>query len=202
MKALVSTTDSSPPTSPRPDSAPRRASRPSPWLIGLSSWPTSASSPFSTTPVVARWPPGSPTRRCTAHRRPVAPLFHHDWIPTLELGTAHRRDRAGHHLRGDVAALSQAPGAAHGHRHHRHRVDGPHHELGTVRGLQPPADPLPGDMAAGLALADGRTVHRSGLRHLLPGGLLPRHLDPAANPGPPPGRHLRLAPSSDQPGRC
>ena len=54
-----------------------------------------------------------------------------------------------------------------GARHDVARLAGPDHELGAVRGLQPAALALAGDLAARVAVADGRAVHRHRLRDLL-----------------------------------
>jgi hypothetical protein len=101
----------------------------------------------------------------------------------------HPRDGRG----AGMATAPPPPGPAHGHRHDGARLAGPDHELGALRGVQPPALALARDVAAGLALADRRAVHRDRLRHLLHGALLPGHLDPAAHPGASAAGVLRIA---------
>ena len=58
----------------------------------------------------------------------------------------------------------------------------------------------PEDWPLGITLADGGAVPRDRLHHVLPGPVLPGHLDPAQDPGPRARRLVRLASSADQPG--
>ena len=62
-------------------------------------------------------------------------------------------------------------------------VAGPDHELVAVRRLQPRPHPLAGIVAAGIDLADRRTVRRLRLRDVLFRALLPGGLDPAQAAG-------------------
>ncbi len=50
-----------------------------------------------------------------------------------------------------------------------HRVAGPDHELGALRGVQPAAVALAGELAAGVDVAHGRALRRHRLRDVLPG---------------------------------
>ena len=63
------------------------------------------------------------------------------------------------------------------------RVAGPDHELVAVRGLQPRPHPLAGVLAAGVVVADRRTVRGIRLRDVLFRPLLPGGLDRAQTAG-------------------
>ena len=109
----------------------------------------------------------------------------------------------GHHHRGLCRGVAPPPGpprAVDGHRHNIDRLAGPDHELVAIRGLQPATVALAGGLAAGVTVADGGAVLGDRVHHVLPGALLPGHLDLAQDSGPSPGRFVRLAPSTDLPG--
>ena len=78
----------------------------------------------------------------------------------------------------------RAPGAVDGHRLHADRLAGPDHELVAVRGLQPTTVALARGLAAGVTVADGRTIPGHRVHHVLPRPVLPGHLDPAKAAGP------------------
>ena len=95
---------------------------------------------------------------------------------------AHRGD-----VRRLVAPEAVPPDPVDGDRLHDLGVAGPDHELGALCGLQPPAVALAGDVALGVTVPNGRTVHRRRLRDVLPGALFPGDLgiaSPAAQPSP------------------
>ena len=83
---------------------------------------------------------------------------------------------------------------------HADRVAGPDHELVALRGLQPAAVALAGGLAAGIDVADGRTLHRLRVRDVLLRPVLPGRSGSCAScrqrrPG-----LVRLAAPADQPG--
>ena len=137
------------------------------------------------------------------HPRPVRPLFGDTaWMTKLQVGHARHADARRHPLRRHVATAPQASGPVDGDRVHRDRVDGPDHELGAVRGLQPVALALAGVVAAGFAVADRRAARRVRLRDVLSVAVLPRDVHPAPPATAATGRLVRLAPSARHHGRC
>ena len=115
--------------------------------------------------------------------RPVRFLFGLDYIRVP--GCCHRGDAhcaaAGLYQR--LATESGQSGHADVLVHHADRVAGPDHELVAVRGLQPRPRPLAGVLAAGVVVADRRTIRGFRLRDVLLRPLLPGGLDPAQAAG-------------------
>ena len=95
----------------------------------------------------------------------------------------HHAARAAGRVHQGLAAQSGQPGDADVPVHHADRVAGPDHELVAVRGLQPRPHPLAGVVAAGVVVADRRTVRGVRLRDVLFRPLLPGDLDPAQTAG-------------------
>ena len=111
--------------------------------------------------------------------RPVKFLFGLDYITFLDVSTVDHADRAAGRLHQGLAAQSGKSGDADVPVHHADRVAGPDHELVAVRGLQPRSHPLAGVVAAGVVVADRRTLRGVRLRDVLFRPLLPGDLDPA-----------------------
>ena len=136
----------------------------------------------------------------TGAPRPVEPLFGYDALARSVPDLHDHLDVHPHRcLRRGMAATRCPPGAADGHRHDVDRLAGPDHELVAVRGLQPATVALARGLAAGVAVADGRTVPGHRVHHVLPRPVLPGHLDPAKAAGAQAGRLVRVASPADQP---
>ena len=155
--------------------------------------------------VLHRELPGGPrpARRQPERARPAAPGEVHLRAGLHHLPRRRHRRGAAHpaaRVRQRLAAQSGQPGDADVPVHHADRVAGPDHELVAVRGLQPRPHPLAGVLAAGVVVADRRTVRRVRLRDVLLRPVLPGGLDSAQAAGEVRAYGLRGATPAGQPG--
>ena len=135
------------------------------------------------------------------HPRPVRPLFGDTAVDDEDAGRDRRDDVPRRHpLRRDVAAPSEASDPVDGARMYGDRLDGPDHELGALRGLQPAAVALARVVAAGFVVADRRAARRVRLCDVLSLAVLSGDVPPAPVAADAAGRLVRLAASARQHG--